>query len=203
MLFPLPIAPLPQNSQEKDSSEPFPCQNRPCGCRSAEQCWKKCCCFDNDQKIAWAKANNVKVPGYVLAAAKKEAKKSASCCEHCAKKTVAVAKPPCCKQAEDSNDATSIAAKQDSCEETVVSVPKSPEVKSKPSKPLKSKWVLAIYAAACQGQGPSAFCFPISIVPDRLLVQAPSVEVIETFAIESERLETTSLRPPLPPPKIV
>jgi hypothetical protein len=46
MLLPLPFAPQPQNSPEKDSSEPFPCQHRPCGCRSAEQCWKKCCCFD-------------------------------------------------------------------------------------------------------------------------------------------------------------
>jgi len=63
MVFPLPIAPLPQDLQEKDSPAPFPCQNRPCGCQSAEQCWKKCCCFDNSQKIAWAKANNVTESG--------------------------------------------------------------------------------------------------------------------------------------------
>ena len=213
MVLPLPIAALPQNAQEKDSSEPFPCQNRPCGCRSAEQCWKKCCCFDNSQKIAWAKANNVKVPNYVLVAAKKEnesladsrragdvnplitpatlaklgysrpplgvcylrpaAKKAAGCCEHCAKKLV-VAK---------TSSKTS-----------------SP---SKTSKAAKSKWVLAVYAAECQGQGPPAFCFPTSIIPERVALLTPSVKVIESVVVESERLQQTSLRPPLPPPKIV
>lgn len=39
----------------KDHSVPFPCQNRPCGCRSADTCLKKCCCFTADQKVAWAK----------------------------------------------------------------------------------------------------------------------------------------------------
>lgn len=72
MLFPLPVAQLPSTSPEKDASEPFPCQNRPCGCRSAEQCCKKCCCFNNAQKISWAKVNHVEVPSCVLAAAKHE-----------------------------------------------------------------------------------------------------------------------------------
>lgn len=39
----------------KDGSVPFPCQNRPCGCRSASGCLKKCCCFTPAQKSAWAK----------------------------------------------------------------------------------------------------------------------------------------------------
>ena len=61
------------NAAGKDASEPFPCQNRTCGCKSAKQCWKKCCCFSNAQKIAWAKANRVKPPAFVVAAAKQEA----------------------------------------------------------------------------------------------------------------------------------
>ena len=40
----------------KDQSVPFPCQNRPCGCRSADSCLKKCCCFTAAQKVAWAKS---------------------------------------------------------------------------------------------------------------------------------------------------
>ena len=243
MLFPLPIAPLPHNSQEKDSSEPFPCQNRPCGCRSAEQCWKKCCCFDNTQKIAWAKANNVKVPDFVLTAAKKEtegslrtrlagdvnllmttqtkiqstdsrfslaifdvkpsAAKSAGCCERCVKKYVVVAKPSCCQKAADPVGDTSVTAKPRSCELCIASVKKSAEIKFKPSKPSKSKWVLAIFAAECQGQGPSAFCFPTSVIPERIALVMPTVAVIETIPLESERLQQASLRPPLPPPKIV
>ena len=242
MLFPLPIAPLPQNSPEKDSSEPFPCQNRPCGCRSADQCWKKCCCFNNAQKVAWAKANNVKVPEFVLGAAKKEdqsvvlngrtvavnpvmtrqttnqsgdsrpplavsdikcsAAKSAGCCAHGVKEAVVLAKPSCCKQSEGSNGGPFVTSKPGPCESSVASAKKSPEVQSRPLIPLKSKWVMAVHAAECQGQGPPAFCFPISIIPDRLLLVMPSVEVIESCIHESERLLEVSLRPPLPPPKI-
>ncbi|MEZ6132276.1 MAG: hypothetical protein R3C59_26745 [Planctomycetaceae bacterium] len=66
--------PVPQiSSPEKDRSEPYPCMDRPCGCASAEQCWKKCCCFTNQQKVAWAERNGVKVPEYVVAAAIREA----------------------------------------------------------------------------------------------------------------------------------
>ncbi len=213
LLFPLPVAPLPPNSPEKDSSEPFPCQNRPCGCQSAEQCWKKCCCFNDAQKVAWAKANKVKVPACVLAALKKASrtdvevssrsgagKKSASTmrssgCSHCEQKPVVVAKSSCCDKLRGQS-----VTKLNACQFSSDSAEKSPESRRKPA---SSKWVMAVYAAECQGQGPPAFCFPISIIPDRPLLVTPSVEVVETFRHESERLLQVSLRPPLPPPKIV
>jgi len=50
---------------EKDRSRPFPCAQRVCGCRSAEQCWKKCCCFTDAQKVAWADARGVELPAFV------------------------------------------------------------------------------------------------------------------------------------------
>lgn len=43
----------------KDSSEPFPCQHHQCGCHSAEQCRRSCCCFSDEQKVAWARAHGV------------------------------------------------------------------------------------------------------------------------------------------------
>ena len=58
--IPLPIAPI------KDTSEPFPCMNCGCGCVNAEMCWRKCCCFNTEQKIAWAHKHGVKVPAYLL-----------------------------------------------------------------------------------------------------------------------------------------
>ena len=45
------------NSSAKDGRVPFPCQNRPCGCRSAASCLKRCCCFSATQKSQWAKAH--------------------------------------------------------------------------------------------------------------------------------------------------
>ena len=49
----------------KDRSVPFPCQDRPCGCHSAAECWQSCCCFSREEHLAWARANNVEPPaGY-------------------------------------------------------------------------------------------------------------------------------------------
>lgn len=74
------MAPLAVGQQSvKDLSEPFPCQHRACGCRSADQCWKRCCCFSNAQKVAWARANRVKPPEYVIASLERE--QSAAKCD--------------------------------------------------------------------------------------------------------------------------
>lgn len=51
----------------KDSSRPFPCQHHRCGCASADQCWRHCCCFTREQKLAWARENEVSPPEEFLA----------------------------------------------------------------------------------------------------------------------------------------
>jgi hypothetical protein len=48
----------------KDSSQPFPCQDHPCGCLTAEQCWSQCCCFTPEERGAWARVHNVEPPAY-------------------------------------------------------------------------------------------------------------------------------------------
>jgi hypothetical protein len=60
--LPFPAVVVPQPASEKDLTEPFPCMHRACGCRSAEQCRKSCCCFSNEEKVAWARANKVSLP---------------------------------------------------------------------------------------------------------------------------------------------
>jgi hypothetical protein len=66
-LLPVPLIPTASSAAgiAKDRSQAFPCQDRPCGCLSAEQCRKKCCCFNKAQKIAWAKRNGVDVAAVV------------------------------------------------------------------------------------------------------------------------------------------
>ncbi len=59
------IIPIPVISAKTDDT-PYPCQNHACGCSSAAQCWKACCCFTKEQKIAWAKENNVAIPYHIL-----------------------------------------------------------------------------------------------------------------------------------------
>ena len=75
--------PLPRLRLAKDLSQPFPCQNHRCGCASADQCWRGCCCFTNLQKLAWATEHGVQPPEYVyLAAAHERAEtRRAGCCQ--------------------------------------------------------------------------------------------------------------------------
>src|SRR5713101_8440730 len=56
--FPLPTENL------KDQTVPFPCQDHACGCQSAEQCWRHCCCFSVQERWAWAKTHHVEPPAY-------------------------------------------------------------------------------------------------------------------------------------------
>lgn len=79
------VFPLPGNLSNtdgpgagKDASSPFPCLFRTCGCLSANDCWKKCCCFSNAQKVAWAKKNNVQIPNFVSESAALEQKNQAT-----------------------------------------------------------------------------------------------------------------------------
>lgn len=51
---------------QKDAEVAFPCQNRPCGCENAQQCWGSCCCFSDAEKLAWAQANKVTPPDWFL-----------------------------------------------------------------------------------------------------------------------------------------
>ncbi|MCE9608298.1 MAG: hypothetical protein K8U03_25715 [Planctomycetia bacterium] len=61
--------PLPDVSHASSSNEspaaPFPCQSHRCGCRTAEQCWKSCCCMTDVEKRLWAERNGVVPPSYV------------------------------------------------------------------------------------------------------------------------------------------
>jgi hypothetical protein len=75
LVLPMPVMnPLASTRLSgKDSSVPFPCMLKPCGCRSAEECWRKCCCFTNSQKVVWAEERGIDLPEYVLQAAEEEA----------------------------------------------------------------------------------------------------------------------------------
>src|SRR5262245_40642907 len=41
---------------------PFPCQDHPCGCMTADDCWANCCCFSKQERLAWAREHQVEVP---------------------------------------------------------------------------------------------------------------------------------------------
>ena len=73
----LPL-PMPSARPPASADEMFPCMYCSCGCRTAEQCWRNCCCYTMTQKLAWAKEHGVEPPAFVRAAAEKEAELAAA-----------------------------------------------------------------------------------------------------------------------------
>lgn len=57
--------PLPIRVQ-KQASEPFPCQDCPCSCETAERCWGDCCCYTPQEKLVWARRHGVVPPAALL-----------------------------------------------------------------------------------------------------------------------------------------
>ncbi len=109
----LPIPALPINHQSADENLPYPCQGGTCGCKSAEQCWKSCCCLSAAERIAWAKKRNISLPKSLLASVQlasiaEEVPESTcqensppakrTCCEDTEKITKPSSAKSCCKQ---------------------------------------------------------------------------------------------------------
>ena len=90
----------------KRSSEPFPCQDCPCSCDSADNCWRNCCCFTMEEKLAWAKRNGVRPPQFILDQLARsgckfdESHKTGTCCHEaeCPKGEAECPKGTCCKK---------------------------------------------------------------------------------------------------------
>lgn len=78
--------PLPA-VRAKDLSQPFPCQHRACGCMSARDCWRSCCCFSAGQRVAWAREHEVEPPTSLVDDAAVE---EHPCCSE--------EKKPCCSE---------------------------------------------------------------------------------------------------------
>lgn len=172
--------PLPVLSSFLSKADPvFPCQNTPCGCLSAELCWAgDCCCFTLEEKLAWAEANGVEPPAHVRPAV--EARR------HAPKKP----KRDCCR---DTGDTPAAAC----CEQPAGCDASQPQTTSTASSGVK--WVLGVFAKKCHGLGPDALSLLDPVVfPAPVLSQKPEPTSFDWPA--SERLISTSVPPPVPPP---
>ncbi len=190
MIFPfvLPVSSREVESatESKDLSEPFPCQSRACGCRSAKQCWKKCCCFTNAQKLAWAKANRVQPPAFVVEAAQQEASQKAVASQSAVRKSQA-----CC------TTTGSCHAEPGQAKSSATLPDTSRNSRS------KSQFVVGVQALQCQGIDQSLFGQLISIQPP-----AMSILVFDEFdqgevvpPLRCAPLIPCDQEPPTPPPR--
>lgn len=157
----------------KDTSKPFPCAYRACGCRTADDCWKKCCCFSDAQKLAWARANGVTPPADFLARvhvpAPAKTSESPPACPYCAKE-----KPPA-----------------------------QPTPVEDPAETVVVEWVLAMEAAKCQSAASDWFSLKVSTPPPPIVSLANSVDQVTFVTNDSEPVYTgPSTGPTVPPPEV-
>ena len=122
----------------KDRSTPFPCMDSRCGCRTAEQCWKHCCCHTLEEKLAWAREHGVTPPDYILQKqiASAELQESSDGCDSCCREKAADS----CSTCENGSERT-----QPSCS-CAVDTDTNPEEDD-----LGWSWIPTLRARNCQG----------------------------------------------------
>jgi hypothetical protein len=169
-------------ARAKNGSVPFPCRDHPCGCNTPEEGWAgDCCCFTLEQKLAWAEERGIEPPPHVRATV--EARRAA------ARKVKA--KPPCCA-----------AHAKAPCCETAVGDHKhptdDPAVKSAPT----VRWVLAVFAQKCRGDGPlGLFKFEVG-TPDPISSGRGPRRSQHFDPPSDSHTSSIPFRPPTPPPRV-
>ena len=196
--------PLPAHSEKKPGAAPFPCQDCPCGCKDAETCWRDCCCFTNQQKLAWAQRNRVTPPAFVIAAAKREGccagKQGHACCEaKTASVGLAAAKRPCCAKREaDCASSTSQCAAAGACSQCGDHSPSKDA--TVPTERRSPGTVLLISKLRCGGISLSVSMLPPSVVVKATDFTLAVDEQFEPFAWADDLYEPPFLAVAAPPP---
>ncbi len=158
------------------SAEAYPCMHHPCGCRSADACWRHCCCLSLLEKLEWARDNHVTPPDYVLAEAELRGVQWHAFCLH----------------AYDENESTCTCCKQHCSTCTDAKFARS-------SRPANG--IVLIEALKCHGTGDSWNGMTISLPPPANVSTTPAGECVERVCITSLHLAKIYYAPALPPPK--
>ena len=189
--FPVPTVCAPPNS----SSRPFPCQDHHCGCHSADQCWRSCCCLSTREKLAWAREHGVTVPDDVLVAATEEAAADeiGLCCEHAEHSRHPQHRVAVCRSARN-NGSCRARGKQSGCSECSQPTHAAPSGRA---------WLIGIHAQKCHGL--SLFWIATgAIAPPPPIVELPAdTDPAAWNATETSiRWRGPSHAPDVPPPRL-
>jgi hypothetical protein len=178
---------------KKDRSRPYPCQDRPCGCASADECWHHCCCMNNKQKLLWAREHGVAPPDFVIAAVEEENAHATEVCDREDGDHRDVASRPaeraCCQKRHQHQEAVAAACCEHDRDKSEKS---SPEV----------RLVLSDFARQCSGLPQIVLLFSDALP----CVSTPEWRPLEAqlgYVVERPRsCVSAELSPPVPPPKL-
>jgi hypothetical protein len=176
--------PIPRPADPND--KPYPCQAHACGCQSAESCWRHCCCFDAQQKLAWARVHGVMPPPWLVAEADDNA-------EH----------EPADDAADARGDESPAPPVVICCEKQDKNVPVSPTVGPPNSAPVGHGWefVSAVNYGKCVGWQSLWTVSDIGPVPP-IAEYHFQLHIIELLVNPSERADSSRQPPPTRPPNV-
>lgn len=191
--IPLPMSLI--SSPHKDRTTLFPCHDRPCGCGSATDCWKQCCCFTNAEKVAWARTNGVTPPKHVIEAAEAESARSVGLaangsCRRCAESQSCEGIDDCCESDGDPESCPS-----PRCER------RRPIVRNRSTSGSSPRFVISTELMKCRGAGLFWNSLPWAVVP------VPDVPAFSAGPPSWDRPHSQfaawlSAEPPEPPPRL-
>lgn len=160
--------PMPLPNAEIVGETAFPCQGKRCGCRTAEQCWKSCCCHTASERLAWARQRGIAPPRELVALAVRESaagESSASPVRSCC-----AAKRTCCE----SRSPTRVEAESSTaCSHSLPEQAAQPN--RQPTRPSGVVWISPLDARGCRGEASAWITGPISL-PAAPLKQLPGFE---------------------------
>ncbi|MEN9554779.1 MAG: hypothetical protein RLZZ232_1065 [Planctomycetota bacterium] len=181
----------------KDASVPFPCLYRTCGCRSAEDCRKQCCCNPTTQKVAGARRHPVKVPDTVASAAEKDSQPATTdaAVERETSISLTTATPQSARQCAD----TSASAK-DCCDagNTPAHQHASPPQTIQPQR----KWTSILKSLECRGVNLVQLMISSVVSPERAMLPGLAAMAGTLATPGSERLPPNDGLSPTTPPKL-
>lgn len=189
---------VPAGYEAADLS-PFPCQGHRCGCRTAEQCWRECCCFTVQQRLVWAQSHGITPPEHLVAvAAVPSAPAPRACCQKVesrepVSRACSTHRHRCahCLSDEPSQEVARVCA-NGKCAEHSREVATAKAI----------QWVSLVSAQHCQGNWQTAFQSPACLPLKKLVactVREPGNEPL--CQRPADLFFSPSFEPLLPPPR--
>jgi hypothetical protein len=174
--------------------ELFPCSTCGCGCATAEQCWRSCCCHTLAERMEWARKHGVRPPDHAIVKAQAEGLDLAwlgipslpSCCNQIAKNSL----PPSCQKRA---AATCCNSARSCCDRS-----NEPHDGSKGGR----DHVIAWRALACHGQSLNWLSATLTLVAERPTVSLELPIVTWLGPASSDSPDSIAPSPEVPPPEL-
>ncbi|MBX7166071.1 MAG: hypothetical protein K1X74_06950 [Pirellulales bacterium] len=174
-LWPANVHPVAAKSAEHQR---YPCEDHRCGCLSADQCWRSCCCHTHAEKLQWARSQGIRPPDYLLALVEAETRE----------RQVASPRRSCCH------------ARPAAAPRYAAAKPARGPAAA-PQRPARGGWVIGFQAQQCQGLITTWVALG-AVVPPPPRVVAPGEQIsIDTLAFCTWRPIAVVHRPEVPPPR--